>query len=197
MASAMPAFHEAMRALDAVHARDPRFVGCDGEQVPEELDYARRMSAALAQVDPDASLALRLAVRAQHLERWSLPRVDYPAGPAGYHRWRNEQKSRHAALASDVLAGAGVDAPTIARVAELVQKKNLRRDPETQALEDAACLVFIEAQLANFAEGRDESSLISIVQKTWAKMSPKAQALALALPLAEDVRALLERALAG
>lgn len=153
------------------------------------------MSAALADVHDVPSEALRLAVRAQHLQRWKIPRDDYPRTTPGYHAWRNDQKNAHAELACETLRRVGYDGATLARVASLVRKRNLGRDPEAQALEDAACVVFLETQLTAFAAGRDEEELIRILQKTWSKMSERGRARALAAPLGERARALLERAL--
>ncbi|HJL15599.1 MAG TPA: DUF4202 domain-containing protein [Sandaracinaceae bacterium LLY-WYZ-13_1] len=184
-------FEAALAAIDALHAEDPAREG--GE--PAELVYARRMSDALAKLVDEPSDALRLAVRAQHLQRWRIPRSDYPDGKAGYHRWRTVQKKTHGELAAAAVRDAGYDEPTAERVATLVRKKGLKADPEAQALEDAACLVFLEHGLGDFAEGRDAAQLVDILRKTWAKMSERGRTLALALPLDERARALVERAL--
>lgn len=191
-----------MAALDALHAEDPAKVELDGDSVAEELLYARRMSDALARLVSAPSEALELAVRAQHLCRWRLPRASYPEGRAGYHAWRRESARQHAALAASTLSEAGYDPPTITRVMDLIEKKDRARDPEAQALEDAACLVFLEHHLDAFAasqraEGKDEAQLAEIVKKTWRKMSPRARELALELPLSARTRATVERALAG
>lgn len=191
----MSPFEAAMAAIDALHADDPATETIDGEAIPKELLYARRMSAALGRLVPDASDALRLAVRAQHLQRWRIPRADYPEGKVGYHAWRTEEKRMHAIVATDALLGAGVDEVTAARVAALVQKKRLATDPEAQALEDAACLVFLEHELTAFARDRDHAQIIDILQKTWKKMSEPGRALALALDLPAESRALVAEAL--
>ncbi|NQV25970.1 MAG: DUF4202 family protein, partial [Rhodopirellula sp.] len=52
-------------------------VPVDGKARPAELVYSERMTAALERFAPDAPEALRLAARAQHLQRWQLPRRDY------------------------------------------------------------------------------------------------------------------------
>lgn len=184
-------FERALRAIDAMHAEDPAREG--GE--PAELVYARRMTAALERLRPDAPDALKIAVRAQHLMRWRTPRADYPAGKAGYHAWRNAQMKQHAELAAAAARDAGYDATTAERVARLVRKKNVKGDADAQALEDAACLVFLETQLAGFAEGRDDAQLVDIVQKTWRKMSDRGRELALSLPLGGRAKAIVERAL--
>ncbi len=186
-------FARAIAAIDAANAEDPN-VEADG---PHELVYGRSMSAWLDRLAPDASEALRLAVRAQHLERWRLPRRDYPEGKPGYLRWRSELGRRHAERAGEILADAGYDAATIARVRSLIRKEGLKTDPETQALEDTACLVFLESELASFATGRDPDKVVDIVRKTWRKMSPRGHAAALTIALSPDAAALVAKALAG
>lgn len=181
----------AIAALDAANAKDPR----QEAEGPHELAYARRMSAWLERLRPEASDALRLAVRAQHLERWLVPRTDYPGGKAGYLRWRLDLGRRHAARAGEILAAEGIEPATIARVQALIRKEGLRTDPETQALEDAACLVFLETELASFAAGRDPEKLVDIVRKTWRKMSEGGRSAALGLALDPAAKALVERAL--
>lgn len=191
----MSRLDDAFAALDALHAEDPDTVALDGQTVPAELDYARKMSAALTEVADAPSEALQLAVRAQHLQRWKIERDDYPRTTPGYHAWRNAQKKAHAELAVATLRPLGFDDATLDRVAALVRKKDLARDPETQALEDAACLVFLQTKLSEFAAGREEAELVDILQKTWKKMSERGHEAALALPLDETARALVRKAL--
>lgn len=187
----------ALTALDALHAEDPETVVVDGEAVPAELAYARRMTAALARLTESPSEALSIAVRAQHLCRWRMPRSAYPEGKAGYLKWRTEQARQHAALAASVLRDVGYDDALIARVEALIRKRELTRDAEAQMLEDAACLVFLAHHIDDFAEGRDDAQLVDIMQKTWRKMGDAGRARALELPLSERVRALVARALQG
>lgn len=187
---------EILARIDALHALDPELEA----GVPRELLRARRMSEVLARLVPGASDALRIAVRAQHLERWTFPRASRPDGRAGYLAWRTEAAERHAARVGEVLASCGADEALIARVAELVQKKRLARDPEAQALEDCACLVFVEHELLDFVakergRGTPDAELLPIVQKTWRKMSASAREAALSLVLPDDARALLSLAL--
>ena len=98
-------FAAAVAAIDAANAEDPRTTATAQGAEPYELVYGRRMSTMLALVYPEASEALRLAARAQHIRRWELPRASFPEGKAGYHRWRNTQKQRHAELAGAILDG--------------------------------------------------------------------------------------------
>ena len=86
---------------------------------------------------------------------------------------------------------------TIERVQSLLKKKNLKTDPECQALEDVICLVFLEFYFADFAARHDEAKLIRILQRTWAKMSERGHEAALQLPLPPELASLVHKALAG
>jgi hypothetical protein len=186
------AFERALAAIDAVHAEDPAREG--GR--PKELVYAERMSAWLERLAPAAPEALRLAARCQHFRRWAIRRSDYPEGAAGYRKWRLDEAAAHAVLAGAVLAKAGYDAPAIEKVQALVRKENLKRDPDTQLLEDVGCLVFLEYYFGDFANKHDEAKLVAILRKTWRKMSPRGQHAALGLQLPARAQALLRQALA-
>jgi hypothetical protein len=76
-------------------------------------------------------------------------------------------------------------------------KKNFPNDFETQILEDALCLVFLQFQLADLAAKTAEDKTINALQKSWAKMSEPARAEALKLNYAPREKALLQRALNG
>ena len=91
---------------------------------------------------------------------------------------------------------AGFGAADIARVRALLRKKRRRADPEVQVLEDVACLVFLEHYLDDFIGKHTEPKIVTILQKTWLKMSPDGRAAALALPLSEAAGSLVEKALA-
>ncbi len=71
-------------AFDEANAHDPRQEQDeDGQSVAYELLYARRMSDMLHHFCPQASEALQLAARSQHIERWMLPRELYPLDRTG------------------------------------------------------------------------------------------------------------------
>jgi hypothetical protein len=155
------------------------------------------MSETLNRHFPQASEALKLAVRAQHLMRWTVPRDDYPIDRHGYHAWRNAAKRKHADDVADILAQAGYGAEQVARVQALIRKERLKRDPEAQALEDVACLVFLEHYFSAFAVKHDHEKLIGIVRKTWAKMSKTGHDAAMRLPIDGASSRLIEEALSG
>lgn len=182
----------ALERIDRVHAEDPSLT--NGR--PVELVYAERMTAWLERLEPDASDALRLAVRAQHLARWRSPRGVFPEGRVGYLKWRKEAGERHAEDVRVICDEVGYDAAFSARVAAIVQKKARASDAEAQTLEDCACLVFLAAELDAFAEKHDDEKVVEILKKSWAKMSEAARDHARALPLSEHGARLVTAALA-
>ena len=173
-------FQHAIAAIDAANSADPETVEDGGEALPAALVYGRRMSAELVRFLPDASEPLRLAVRGQHIERWKLPRSRYPEGRQGYLEWRRDQGRYHADRVAEIMAVAGYPAEDCARAARIVRKEGIKRDPEVQALEDVACLVFMRWYFSEFAERRDREQLFNIVQRTARKMSAEGRAVAAA-----------------
>ena len=161
----------AVAAIDAANAADPK---------GEALLYGQRMTAELARLVPGASEVLQIAARGQHVERWLLPRADYPEGKEGYHAWRREQGRRHAVRVAGIMAAAGYPEAECERVGVLLRKEGIKRDPEVQALEDVICFTFIRWYLPGFAATRSAESLSDIVAKTARKMSAESRARALA-----------------
>jgi hypothetical protein len=190
-------FTAALRRFDEENARDPNIQIVDGTAQPRELAYSRWLTDWVVKLCPDASEVLRLAARCQHLCRWEIPRASYPLTRPGYLQWRAELKKFHAQKSGEVLRAAGYDVETIRRVQELNLKKNFPHDPESRVLEDALCLVFLEHQLAGLAEKSDEVKVINAVKKSWQKMTPVAQALALKMQFKPREKKLLAQALAG
>lgn len=186
-----------LSAIDAANAADPNRAMLEGSLLPAEIAYSRRMSAMLDRIYPEASELLRIAARAQHIERWKTPRTSYPEGRLGYLRWRTELKAYHAQRAGDIMASCGYDGGEVERTRSLIRKERLKYDAEAQALEDVICLVFLEDYFADFAPKYPETKVVDILRKTWVKMSPKGQAAALRLTIPEPAQELLSRALAA
>ncbi len=186
----------AIADIEAIHSADPELSEHKGQTLPYALIYARRMHACLLRLEPDASLALKVAAFAQHLGRWQVPRASFPNGKAGYFAWRQRMAKHQAKLVHDTLLGAGLDGEFANRVANIVAKNNLRYDAEVQTLEDVACLVFLEHELEAFAAKHAEEKVIDILRKTWKKISPRGQAAALSIKLNDEAARLLALALA-
>ena len=189
--------HAVLARIDEVNGRDPHTETDGGVEQPKELIYARRMAAWLRRLRPNVSEALRIAAHAQHLERWVVPRDRFPAGRTGYLRWRTTLGAHHAGRAAGLMREAGFGEDTIAAVAALLRKEGLARaapDSDVQALEDCACLVFLEHYLEPFADKHPPAKVADILAKTWRKMSPAARSVALGVELPPAVSALLRRA---
>lgn len=189
-------FEKAISAIDAANAVDPTLVPTPDGPRPKELVHAELMTAWVRRLRPDASEALLLAARAQHIRRWESPRSSFPEGRTGYLRWRTQLYRFHADTAAALLREAGYGEDVAGRVGALIRKELLGRDPDAQAIEDALCLVFLELQLGDVAGKMDREKLITVLRKTWTKMSPDARPLALELALPEAERELVAAALA-
>ena len=189
-------FKKAIHLIDRANSQDPNRESWQGEDYPKELLYAQRMTDRLSEFAPDASEALQLAARCQHICRWEIPRESYPMDRTGYLKWRNELKAFHAEKAESILKEAGYEQELIDRVKFLLLKKQLRRDAETQTLEDVICLIFLQYYFEPFSHKYEEEKLIDILQKTWRKMSDAGQAAALKLNLPEESKGLIIKALA-
>lgn len=195
-------YEKAVELIDAANSEDPnKETDADGKQWPKELLYSQRMVEMLARYAPDADDAMKLAIRAQHIQRWKSPRSNYPMDRTGYLKWRTDLYKFHANTTGELMAQAGYDAETIERVKQAVGKKALKRNPDTQLLEDVVDLVFIEYYMLEFAGKHpeyDEAKWIDIIQKTWKKMSDEAHAFTLAgnIKLPEPLLPLIQKAVA-
>ncbi len=185
--------------IDEANRHDPNMESHDNQEVPAALLYGRRMSAWVDRLKPEASEALKIAARAQHVRRWEIPRRDFPMDRAGYYKWRTTLYGYHGEKAAEIMKAAGYDDETIERVKRILSKKKLKTDPDVQTLEDAAALVFLEHHFAEFTAREDmpEEKLIDILQKTWRKMSEQGQQEALKLDLSPELQEIISNALSG
>ena len=188
-------FADAIARFDRANAEDPNHELIDGAPQPKELVYARRMTEWLDRIAPHAAEPVRLAARAQHICRWTIPRSRYPSGRDGYREWRTTLAGFHAETAQEILREVGYDDATIGRVQALLRKERLKADPDVQLLEDVVCLVFLEHYLEAFAGQHDEAKLVDILRKTWRKMSDRGRQAALGLDLAPELGALVAKAI--
>lgn len=187
-----------LAAIDAANADDPRIVEADGATQPFEIVYAKRMTTRLEALYPDASDLLKIAARAQHLRRWDIPRENFPLGRHGYNDWRKECRAHHARLVSELMREQGYDEDAIKHVATLIRKEQLKKERESQALENVAAIVFLEHYFDDFHEkyaDYDDDKIIDILGKTLCKMSPKGHAAALGLSLPDRTRTLVAAAI--
>lgn len=196
-------YENVVALIDAANAEDPRSdQDTAGHAVPRELLYGQRMAEMIGRYAPEADDAQKIAVRAQHIQRWKTPRDSYPMTKEGYYAWRTGLYKFHAETVGALMATAGYDAATIERVKQAVGKRGLKVNPDTQMLEDVTDLVFIEHYMLEFAGQHPEYSeekWLDIVRKTWKKMSDRAHAFALSgqLKLPEPLVPLITKAVSG
>jgi hypothetical protein len=188
-------FQETIAAFDALNGQDPHMLEVDEQSIPKELHDALSMTAWIEALYPEASQAVHLAARCQHLCRWEVPRSSYPEGRVGYLKWRADLKKRHAEQSAKVLRERGYDSEMIDAVAAINLKKGLKSNPDVQQIEDALCLVFLEKQLEGYLGKWEDDKLIRILKKTWGKMSERGQEAALNLSMSAQARSLVEQAL--
>ena len=167
----MTLFQNASEWIDAANAQDPNIEIYQSQTYPKELLYSNRMYERLMDFHPNASEEIQLATKAQHICRWKMPRESYPMDRVGYLKWREDLKKFHAKTTGEILTKAGYSQEFIDRVSFLIEKKLLKKDEETQLLEDVICLVFLEFYLDPFVQKHDTEKLKNIILKTWNKMS--------------------------
>lgn len=191
-------FTKVIAMFDDYNQKDPHLESWQGQEIPKELLYAQRMSDRLKSYMPDAPEYLVLAARCQHIGRWEIPRNTYAMDRKGYLQWRNQLKVHHCNIADRIMRSYGYDDETIQKVKSLLVKEQLfHHRPDTQALEDVICLVFIEFYLEEFATKHDDAKLVEILRKTLRKMSAKAIEAAGKIPVSERVAALIGQAVAN
>ncbi len=175
-------YQKAGELIDAANTEDPNRVSADGRDWPRELLYSERMSDMLNRYKAQADDVMKLAIRAQHIERWKSPRNAYPMDRIGYLKWRKDLYKIQANSAAKLLLQAGFSNDECERLRNAVAKKNIKGNPDTQLLEDVTDLCFIEHYLVDFVDKHpdySEEKWIEIIQKTWSKMSDEAHQFAL------------------
>lgn len=188
--------------INAANSEDPNNdTDENGKIWPKELLYSNRMSNILQRFAPAADDVCKLAIRAQHIQRWKSARNTYPMDRVGYLKWRTDLYHFHAETLGSLMVQAGYNADDVERARKMVGKKGVKSNPDTQLLEDVAGLTFIEYYMLAFVDKHpdyNEEKWISIVQKTWKKMSASGQQFALSggIKLPEPLVPLIQKALA-
>ena len=191
----------ALASIDAANKADPNQESFDNERLPKEYAYSLHMTRWLFELESDPSERMQIACRAQHIERWTMPRQGYPEGRKAYYQWRQACGRMHGRRAAEIMAECGYPPAECERVETILTKRELRQDADTQLLEDVACMVFLEKYFADFYEEKaeyDRDKWLRIVRRTWGKMSPRGHeaALRLAEGMPAHLLALLQEALA-
>lgn len=188
-------FETAIALIDKANSQDVNSYNVSDMEYPKELLYSQRMSRKLLQFDPNASKALQIAARAQHICRWKIARKEYPMDRVGYLKWRETLKKLHADLTAEILIKVGYDDQFVNRVRSIVLKKFIKKNEESQTLEDTICLVFLDYYFEEFAEKHPDEKVIDILQKTWKKMSNRGREEAMKLKFSDKSSTLINQAL--
>ena len=189
-------FEATIKAIDQANSEDPHVVLVGDKEISKELLYSQRMTETLFQYDGEPQEALQLAARGQHIRRWTIPRGEYPMDRKGYLQWRTKLKLMHAGLMEEIMATNGYEAEIIKQVKLLINKNKLKTDPASQQLEDVVCLVFLKHYFTDFLQKHDDDKVISILQKTWQKMTEKGRNQALQIAFDGKAAELITSALA-
>ncbi|MEO9947009.1 DUF4202 domain-containing protein [Paraglaciecola sp.] len=177
------AYEQAVILIDQANSEDTNVETAEGKEFPKELLYGQRMSDMLSRYKSDADHVMQLAVRGQHIQRWQSSRSNYPMNRQGYHKWRSDLYVFHANKVAAIMTQVGFAEDAVLRAKHAVAKVAMKSNSDTQLLEDVASLVFIEHYMLKFAEKHPEYSeekWITIIQKTWRKMSDEAHSFVLA-----------------
>jgi len=188
-------FETAIAIIDKKNAEDTNTYQVEGLEYPKELLYSQRMTRTLLQFEPNASKALQIAARAQHICRWKIQRNEYTIDRVGYLKWRETLKKMHADITGEILQQVGFDTQFVDRVQKIILKKLIKKNEESQILEDIICLVFLDYYFDEFAAKHADEKIIDILKKTWVKMSDKGHEAALKLPFSEKSLALVKQAI--
>lgn len=188
---------DALTAIDSANAADPAFLVHEGRSVTRSQLYGWRMSQKLHEFCARPSEHLQIAARAQHIERWLIPRTSYPEGRIGYLSWRKDLQKHHAQRTGDIMRLAGYGEADVARVSALLRKERLKHDPEVQMLEDVVCLVFLAHEADEFIAKHDDDKVRDILAKTSRKMSKEGLLAAGRLELSPRLTKLLGEALSS
>ena len=188
-------FETAIALIDKANSEDINSYEVAGLNYPKELLYSLRMTRKLLRFEPNASKALQIAARAQHICRWKIARDAYPMDRVGYLEWRETLKKMHADLTADILEQVGFDDQFTDRVKAIILKKLIKKNEESQTIEDIICLVFLDYYFEEFAAKHNDEKVIDILKKTWIKMSDKGHEAALKIPFSEKSLILVKQAI--
>src|SRR5512145_35562 len=135
---------KATAEIDKAHALDSSEQNQNGEHLPAELLYSRRMIELLNMVNPDSTAALRLAAQCQHFRRWEVPRGDYPYDRRGYHQWRRAVMDYQLEKTKELLLQVGIENDDIQQIVTTLFEQGNKMNPDAQIIMDVACLVFLK-----------------------------------------------------
>jgi uncharacterized protein DUF4202 len=177
----MVSLETAVARIESGLKEDPRRERVGEEEIPRDLLFTRRVVAWVKRLRENPSDALLLAAWGHDLYRWRFPREGYPKTTVGYHRWRRAQAELSSSEVEKILREEGIEEKILKDVRALILKTDFPSSPDSQILEDADCLAFLELKLSSYLEEWDEEKLMRILKGTWEKMSDEARRIATAI----------------
>jgi len=187
---------QTLRRFDDYNAADPHLFSWEGQTCPQELFLAQKLHEWVMTLAPDASEALILASRCQHIGRWEITRDSYPEGRIGYLTWRKALARHHAGVAQDIMKQAGYPQDACDRVGAILMKQGIKQDPDVQVMENALCLVFLQYQYEAFHPAHPDK-IVEILRKSLLKMDGAGHQQAMTLPYTSQGMDYLRQALAA
>jgi len=184
---------EAIAKIDQQNQKDPHTVIYKNQTWSKEYLNSVWMTEQLFQYIAAPSAALQIACRAHHIRRWEIQRSEYPSGKAGYYQWRTSLYAHHSSKTKNILLECEANPILITQICSIIEKKNLRKDHETQILEDVICHVFLLYYAEAFSKKHPEAKVIDILEKTWKKLSDAGKAHVESLELSKEVVLLISK----
>lgn len=165
---------EIIDKIDFENKHDVEFVEDNEKCYPKELLYSIRMTEILDTVFPESSELLHVAARGQHIRRWTIARDEYPEGRTGYHQWRKALSDIHVELTRKLMLESNYTLEETNEVEEILRKKDLKQNPDSQLLQDVVSIVFLKYYALDFAAKHSDKNITDILIKVLRKMSDKA-----------------------
>lgn len=187
-------FQKAITKIQEGLKKDPRWESFQGREGGRDELFTQRVVEWIQKLESSPSEILLLAAWGHTQNRWTLERSTYPMNTKGYHQWRFAQSKLSANEAEKILRDCGYNDEIVQKVCTLILKSNFPKDPDSQVLEDAACLAFMEMKYESYIPEWGEEKYIRILKGTLEKMTPRAQTLALKISYSPAGRQLLEKA---
>lgn len=182
-----------LEKIDIENKKDPNHEVINGLDEPREFVYSLRMSEWLNKLVAQPDEILQISARGQHILRWTNPRANYPEGRSGYLKWRTELYKFHSQKVGKIMEESGYLKDEVEKVKKILQKKDLKNDSDVQTIEDVACLVFLNYYLDDMIQKTPQEKILDILQKTWNKMSHKAQSLAKEISYSNEGKQLINK----
>ena len=187
---------QTLRRFDDYNAADPNAFEWEGHACPQELFLAQKLHEWVMKLAPEASEALILASRCQHIGRWEIARDSYPEGRVGYLTWRKALARHHAHIAQAIMKETGYAPEDCERVTAILMKQGIKQDPDVQVMENALCLVFLQYQYEAFHPAHKDK-IVEILRKSLLKMDAAGHQQALTLPFSTVGMGYLKQAIAA